>query len=66
MCRALGYCWPLKRQPRVRMKSFTWYTSNSSEVNENRKVGSSPNIRSSGWELTAACIAALVSKICWA
>ena len=24
MCRALGYCCPLNRQPRVRMKSFTW------------------------------------------
>jgi len=24
MWMAFGYCWPLKRQPRVRMKSFTW------------------------------------------
>jgi hypothetical protein len=24
MWMALGYCWPLKRQPRSRMKSLTW------------------------------------------
>src|SRR5579863_7141885 len=65
MCRALGYCWPLNRHPRPRMKSFTWYTSNSSEVKENKKVGE-PRIRRYGWDRIVFYIAADTEKICLA
>ena len=47
------------------MKSFTWYTSYSSDVNEKQYVGE-PIMRSDGCDRTASCMANAAAKIFFA